>query len=96
MKRPGKAAPPDDVAPIGIEDLGRLGIDSTNQLFWDGKRVELRRKLVLTGLQKLVAGVVTVCAILSGLGGFASGVQNFSLFLCARGLHWLSCPPPAH
>jgi hypothetical protein len=35
---------------------------------------------------------VTVRAILGGLGGFASGVNNASVFLCARHVAWLGCP----
>jgi hypothetical protein len=85
---------PAGVQPIRVADLGRLGIDGENQLFWDGKRVEIRRPLVLTGLQTFVAGVVTVCAVLGGLGGFVSGINNASLYLCARDIHWLGCPRP--
>ena len=80
---------------IGVDDLGRLGIDKANQLFWDGRRIEIRRPLVLTGFQKSVAAVVTVCAILGGLGGFVTGLNNASVFLCARNVHWLSCPAAA-
>ncbi len=83
---------PSGVEPIGVDDLRRLGINRDNQLFWDGRRVEVRRPLVLTGFQKSVAVVVTVCAILGGLGGFVTGMNNASVFLCARGIHWLGCP----
>lgn len=86
---------PKDVIPVSIEDLDRLGINSDNQLFWDGKRIEIRQSLVLTGLQKTVAVVVSICAILGGLGGFVTGFNNASVFLCARGNHYLTCPPPA-
>jgi hypothetical protein len=65
-------------------------------LFWDGKRIEIRRPLVLTGLQRTVATVVTICAVLGGLGGFVSGLNNAALFLCGRGIQWLGCPLPGH
>jgi hypothetical protein len=84
---------PDGVKPVGVGDLRRLGIDDRNQLFWDGRRIEIRRPLVLTGPQKIVTGVVTVCAVLGALGGFVSGINNAAVFLCARDVHWLSCPP---
>ena len=85
---------PAGVEPIGVDDLRRLGIDAGNQLFWDGRRIEIRRRLVLTGFQKAIAAVVTVCAILGGLGGFVTGLNNASVFLCARGVQWLGCPSP--
>lgn len=85
---------PPDVKPIDVEDVGRLGLNRENELFWDGKAVEIRRPLVLTRAQKVLAVVVSICAILGGLGGFVTGLQNASLFLCARGQAFLSCPPP--
>jgi hypothetical protein len=90
----GEAPPgwPEGVARVSLEDLRRLGIDPKNQLFWDGRRVEVRNTLILTGFQKAVTVIVTVCAVLGGLGGFVTGLNNGSAFLCARGLHWLSCP----
>ena len=87
---------PADVKPISVEDLGRLGLNPDNQLFWDGKRIEVRQPLVLTGLQKTVAVFATVFAVLGGLGGFVSGINNAAIFLCARDLHWLTCPPVAN
>ena len=87
---------PTGVAPIGLEDLGKLGINSANELFWNGKSIEVRKRIDLTRLQKLLAVIVSVCAILGGLGGFITGLNNASVFLCARGIQWLGCPPPVH
>ena len=83
---------PDGVEPIALEDLGRLGISRSDELFWDGRRIEVRRSLVLTRFQKVITGIVTVFAILGGLGGFVTGLNNASLFLCSRNIDWLSCP----
>jgi hypothetical protein len=85
---------PADVAPISLEDLGRLGINSQQELFWDGRHVEIRRRLMLTRLQKVGAVIVAVCAILGGLGGFVTGFNNASVFLCARHVTYLTCPAP--
>jgi hypothetical protein len=30
----------------------------------------------------------------AAIGGFVTGLNNASVFLCARGIDWLSCPPP--
>ena len=75
---------PKGVEPIGLEDLNRLGISPTNELFWDGRRVEVRRPLVLTRPQAIVTTIVTVFAVLGGLCGFVTGLNNASVFLCAR------------
>lgn len=95
MSDPAAADWPPGVGPIGVDDLRRLGINRANELFWDGRRVEIKRTLVLTGFQKGVAVVVTLCAILGGLGGFATGINNASVYLCARNVHWLGCPVSA-
>jgi hypothetical protein len=92
---PHEAWPP-DVTPIGVEDLDRLGLNGQNQLFWNGRRVEVRNRLNLTWLEKSVAIIVSICAVLGALGGFVTGFNNASVFLCVRDIHWLSCPvqPP--
>src|ERR1700709_1559056 len=92
MSERAKADWPTDVTPLGVEDLERLGLNRNNQLFWDGKRIEVRQSLTLTGLQKVLAAVVSIFAILGALGGFVTGLNNASIFLCARGHHQLGCP----
>ncbi len=83
---------PKGVEQVGLEDLGRLGINQDDQLFWDGRRIEVRRSLDLTRFQKIITGVVTFFAVLGGVGGFITGFNNASIFLCAREIDWLSCP----
>ncbi len=58
-----------------------------------GRHVEIRRRLTFTGFQKSVIVIVTICAILGGVGGFVTGFNNASVFLCARHMTYLSCPP---
>ncbi|MBV9654259.1 MAG: hypothetical protein JOZ42_06815 [Acetobacteraceae bacterium] len=90
----GTAPPgwPPHVRPIDIEDLGRVGISADNELFWDGRRVEVRRRLSLTKIEKAIALLVSLCAVLGGIGGFMTGINNASVFFCARDIHALSCP----
>ena len=92
----GDAQPgwPPGVEPISVDDLARLGINAQQELFWDGQHVEIRQRLTFTGFQKFIAFVVTICAILGGLGGFVTGFNNASVFLCARHMTYLSCPSP--
>nr|WP_294505636.1 hypothetical protein [uncultured Rhodopila sp.] len=86
---------PPGVTPIGTEDLEKLELNGRNQLFWDGKRIEVRNRLDLTRIQKTFAVIVSVFAVLGAMGGFVTGLNNASIFLCARDIHWLSCPVQA-
>ena len=80
--------------PVGIEDLDRLGINVEDQLFWDGRRIEVRQRLTLSRAQRVLGTLAVGCAILGGLGGAITGFNNATVFLCARGHDWLSCPRP--
>jgi hypothetical protein len=77
-----------------MEDLNRLGIDQEHQLYWDGRRIEIRRFLVLTRFQKWFAVTVAVVGFLAGLATIATGINNASVFLCARHIEILTCPRP--
>ena len=94
MTTPSGRPRPEGVQPIHIEDLERLGINADNELFWDDRRIEIRRPLILTWPQKLLAVLVTVFAVLGGFGALVSGVKDGAEYLCARDIHWLSCPAP--
>lgn len=90
-------SPPDwprGVEPISLDDLNRLGIDSEHQLYWDGRRIEIRRLLVLTRFQKWFAAGAAIVGLLAGLATIATGINNASLYLCARHITVLTCPAP--
>jgi hypothetical protein len=82
------------IEPISLEDLNRLGIDSEHQLYWDGHPIEIRRSIVLTRIQRRIAAIAAVMGLLAGLATIATGINNASIFLCARQITWLSCPKP--
>jgi len=82
---------PNDVEEIRIGDLARLGIDKNRQLYWDGEKIELRRRLDLTKPQKIAAILVTAAAVLGGIGGFMSGLADTDSLYCAHGGHFLVC-----
>ena len=90
----GQPGWPTGVRPILVPDLKRLGINEQNELFWDGRHVEIRRPLTLTRFQKFITIIVTFCAVLGALGGFVTGLNNASVFLCARHVTFLTCPAP--
>jgi hypothetical protein len=88
MSDAGQPGWPNGVRPILVPDLKRLGINEQNELFWDGRHVEIRRSLTLTRFQKFITIIVTA------LGGFVTGFNNASVFLCARHVTFLTCPAP--
>lgn len=69
-----------------LQDLDRLGTDKNNRLYWDGKLI--RTPLVLTTPQNVLA----VLAALASIATVITGLNNASVFLCARHIAWLSCP----
>ena len=52
------------------------------------------KSIVLTGFQKFIASIVTVVGVLAALSTIATGINNASVFLCARHISFLSCPVP--
>jgi hypothetical protein len=83
---------PPGVDPIDVRDLGRLGINQDDQLFWDGRRIEIRKTISLTKFQTFITTLAAIFAVLGALGGFVTGFNNASIFLCARDIHVLTCP----
>jgi len=81
---------PQGVRQISLDGLQLLGIDDTTQLFWDGQRVHVERRFVLSFWQK--AGAIIVA--LGALGAVAQGITAtvnegctrgwWSAWLCAR------------
>jgi hypothetical protein len=39
---------PPDVQLIAVDDLEHIGLNAQNELFWDGRHIEVRRPLILT------------------------------------------------
>ncbi len=79
---------PPDVEPLVIEEFDKLGRNARNELFWDGQRLVTRSQDPLTWPQRGLA----LLAALASIATVATGLNNASAFLCARGKHWLGCP----
>lgn len=64
-------APPSDwpagVRVISVDGTALFGVDDDNQLYWDGKVVELRSPLSLTAWQKVGAVLLVLGTASSGL-----------------------------
>ena len=67
--------------PISMEDLSRLQINDRHELFWDGKRVEVKSRLDLTWPQTLGAILIGAAAI---MGGLASAANDGTEFTCRQ------------
>ena len=79
---------PADVEPLVIEEFDKLGRNARNELFWDGQRLVTRSQFLLTWPQRGLA----VLAALASIATVATGLNNASIYLCARGKTWLGCP----
>jgi hypothetical protein len=82
---------PANVEPLVLEEFEKLGRDANNRLFWDGKHLVTRNQYIFTGPQAALA----VLAAIASLATIITGLNNASVFLCARGIAWLGCPAPA-
>lgn len=75
-KKSGVTPPPDwprGVTPITIGAMDLFGLDEEERLYYDGKMVEVRRRLDLSRGEKWFAGVVGFFTILGGVGAVAQG-----------------------
>lgn len=86
--------------PAGVHALSReglllLGLDGKGQLYWDGKPVEVRRRLDLTLRQKLIGGAVTAALIASGVNGLVQAVSAGTEYGCKHGWWTTGCVPRA-
>jgi hypothetical protein len=85
-----KAAWPQGVRPVGVDELHCLGIDRRGNIYWDGKPVEVRH-FVLTRSQKIWAILVALAAIGGGIGSCTQGALLYNEWACREDLPALMC-----
>lgn len=89
LEQPAQAeapsAGPAHIKKINMGDLGRLGVDSKRRLYWDGKEIQVTKRLEFSKLQKAFGWVVALGTIIGGLG---AGLNNGFEFGCK--LKWWS------
>lgn len=92
----GERAPewPAGVHAVSREGLLLLGLDSKGRLYWDGRPLEARRRLNLSWVQKLAAGLVTAAVIVGGVNGVVQTVSAGTDLGCKRGWWVTGCAPP--
>ena len=70
---------PKDVKPISSNGTALLGVsEDSERLYWDGKLLQIKRRLSLTRFQTLIA-------FAGALGAFLAGLHPWVLFLGYRG-----------
>jgi hypothetical protein len=58
---------------LATADLSRLSIDNDGRLYWDGKPVEVRRRLEMTRAQMVGLGIVAVFIAIGAIGAAIQG-----------------------
>lgn len=104
-ERPEKAATPEKIQTLGnaegrnvhainAMDLTRLSIDNDGRLYWDGKPVEVRRRLMMSRSQVVGAGLVAFFIVVAAIGSAIQGAATLSDWACRSG--WArNCAAPA-
>lgn len=77
---------------ISTEGLGLLGVGEDGSLYYNGKLIEVRQSLVLTGLQKTIAGLAVAFAILGGFGSMLQGAVAAHQWACQNEATAWRCP----
>jgi hypothetical protein len=87
-----KATWPKGVRGISIEEVDLLGVDNNGRLYWDGKPVEVSRRL--TRWQTFGAFVVGTFVVLGSIGSFVQGWSVYHDWACHVGWPSFVCSIP--
>jgi hypothetical protein len=83
-----------NVHTIGITDLSRLSIDNDGRLYWDGKPVEVRRRIMMSRPQIVGATFVAVFVVIGAIGAAVHGSAAALDWACRLGWATTYCPLP--
>jgi hypothetical protein len=81
--------------PVDMTDLSRLSIDRDGRLYWDGKPVEVHRRLMLSRAQIVGAGFIAAFVVIGALGAALQGSVAARDWACRLGWATGACGPPA-
>jgi hypothetical protein len=84
---------------IGVTDLNRLSIDRDGRLYWDGKPVEVRRRVMMSRAQIVSATVIGAFVVIGAVGAAINGTTAALDWACRIGWTTSYCvqhdaPPP--
>ncbi len=83
-----------NVHAVSAMDLTRLSIDSDGRLYWDGKPVEVRRRLMMSRGQVVGASVIAFFILIAAIGSAIQATATLSDWACRTGLS-SQCESPA-
>lgn len=83
---------PQHIRPISLSGTALFGLDEEGGLYWDGKPVEIRRRLDLTKDERWFALAVGFFTILGSLGAVAQGWAAAHQWSCQAGYVAKGCP----
>jgi hypothetical protein len=86
-----KSSWPPGVRTISLDEVDLLGVDRNNRLYWDGRPVEVSRRL--TGWQTFGAFLVGTFVVLGAIGSFAQGWSVYNDWACRAGWPAVRCAP---
>lgn len=84
-----------NIHPVEITDLSRLSIDRDGRLYWDGKPVEVHRRLLMSREQVIGALVIGGFLIVGSLGAVLQGTAAARDWACRFGWATSVCGPPS-
>jgi hypothetical protein len=83
-----------NVHSIGITDLSRLSIDNDGRLYWDGKPVEVRRRISMSRAQVMGAIIVSAFVVIGAVGAAIHGSAVALDWACRMGWTVTYCGQP--
>lgn len=80
--------------PVDMTDLSRLSIDSDGRLYWDGKPVEVHRRILMSRTQVVGASIVTAFVVIGAIGAVLQGSIAARDWACRLGWTTNYCTLP--
>jgi hypothetical protein len=83
-----------NVHALGAMDLSRLSIDNDGRLYWDGKPVEVRRRLMLSRTQAVWLNVIGAFIVVGAVGATIQASAAARDWACRLGWTTAYCSLP--
>ena len=83
-----------NVHSLAAADLTRLSIDNDGRLYWDGKPVEVRRRIQMSRAQVVGASVVAAFIVIGAVGAAVQGSLALRDWTCRLGWTTSYCTLP--
>jgi hypothetical protein len=84
-----------NVHAVGAMDLTRLSIDNDGRLYWDGKPVEVRRRLMMSRGQAVGTSLIALFIVIGAIGAALQGSVAAHDWACRLGWTTTYCADPA-